>query len=44
MAGKGVLISILFLGIKKPAYAGFFIAPISILESGARGRTRTGTL
>ena len=32
------------LDIKKPAYAGFFMAPYSILENGARGRTRTGTL
>ena len=32
------------LGIKKPAYAGFIVAPNSIVENGARGRTRTGTL
>ena len=39
-----MLISILFLDIKKPAFAGFFMTPISVLENGARGRTRTGTL
>ena len=30
--------------MKKPAYAGFFVTPNSIVENGARGRTRTGTL
>ncbi|MCR6693385.1 hypothetical protein NSY32_01975 [Acinetobacter baumannii] len=40
-----ILIMALFSsGIKKPAYAGFFMAPNSIVENGARGRTRTGTL
>ncbi len=39
-----MLISILFLDIKKPAFAGFFMTPISVLENGAQGRTRTGTL